>query len=379
VNGYGPAIGLIALLVQFQRCSLLSPEVENISDSDAEIHNIMAEHKIPSVAACILKNDTIVWQRYYGFADYENRKAAQGETIYELASVSKLVVVTAVMQLVERGLMDLNADINDYLPFKVRNPHYPEHRISTLHLLTHTSGLAWPVDDLEVPGFYYYYPLDSAPPLSEWLPQYILASGNRYSPSVWKNSIPGRRELYSNIGTALLGYIVERVSGIDFNSYCRRNIFEPLEMTNTSYAYSDLEMEKVARLYSDNYTVIGYYRQLHFPAHSLKSSVEDFSHFMIAYMNGGQYGTSRILSEKKVAEILTMQNPASGLCLLWDCDLGNWYGHSGGEPGISTRAEFQRDARVGVLIFSNTRNKLVYPGTRIHALIRREAQKYLNE
>jgi CubicO group peptidase (beta-lactamase class C family) len=127
------------------------------------------------------------------------------------------------------------------------------------------------------------------------------------------------------------------------------------------------------------YTVIGCYGQLHFPAHSLKSSAEDFSHFLIAYVNGGQYRTSGILSEKTVAEILTMRNPASGLCLLWDCDLGNWYGHSGGEPGVSTRAEFQRDARVGVLILSNTRNKLVYPGTRIHALIRREAQKYLNE
>jgi len=379
VKGYGPVIGLISLLLQIQRCSLLSPEVEDIPDLDAEIQNIMAEHKIPSVAACILENDTIVWQRYYGFADYENRKPTRSETIYELASVSKLVVVTAVMQLTERGLMDLNADINDYLPFKVRNPHYPEHKISTLHLLTHTSGLAWPVDDLEVPAFYHYYPLDSAPPLREWLPEYIVTGGDHYSPSVWKNSIPGKRELYSNIGTALLAYIVERVTGMDFNSYCRRNIFDPLEMANTSYAYADLDMEKVARLYSDNYTVIGYYRQLHFPAHSLKSSVEDFSHFLIAYVNGGQYRTSRILSEKTVAEILTMRNPASGLCLLWDCDLGNWYGHSGGEPGMSTRVEFQRDARVGVLIFSNTRNKFVYPGTRIHALIRREANTYLQK
>jgi CubicO group peptidase (beta-lactamase class C family) len=358
-------------------CSYFSPEVESIPDVDAEINRIIATNKIPSIAAAIVRDDTIIWQRYYGFADYENRQAAQSETIYELASVSKLVVVTAVMQLKERGLIDLNADINNYLPFKVRNPHCPEYALTCLHLLTHTSGLAWPADEDGIPGFYDYYPLDAAPPMSQWLPRYILTSGDRYRSTVWQHSIPGTREQYSNIGPALLAYIVELVTGADFASYCKRNIFEPLNMNNTSYAYGDLDMSSVARIYGDNYVPIGYYRQLHFPAHSLKSTVKDLAHFMIAYMNGGQYNTSRILSETTIHEILTMHNPASGTCLLWDCDLGNWFGHSGGEPGIAARVEFQRDARIAIVILSNKRNKLVYPGMRIHAVIRREANKYL--
>jgi CubicO group peptidase (beta-lactamase class C family) len=358
-------------------CSYFSPEVESIPDVDAEINRIIATNNIPSIAAAIVRDDTILWQRYYGFADYENRQAAQSETIYELASVSKLVVVTAVMQLKERGLIDLNADINNYLPFKVRNPHCPEYALTCLHLLTHTSGLAWPADEDGIPGFYDYYPLDAAPPMSQWLPRYILTSGDRYRSTVWKHSIPGTREQYSNIGPALLAYIVELVTGTDFASYCKRNIFEPLDMYNTSYAYGDLDMNSVARIYGDDYVPIGYYRQLHFPAHSLKSTVKDLAHFMIAYMNGGQYNTSRILGETTINEILTMHNPASGTCLLWDCDLGNWFGHSGGEPGIAARVEFQRDARIAIVILSNKRNKLVYPGMRIHAVIRREANKYL--
>lgn len=100
---------------------------------------------------------------------------------------------------------------------------------------------------------------------------------------------------------------------------------------------------------------------------------------MIAYMNGGQYKTSRILSETTINEILTTHNPASGTCLLWDGDLGNWFGHSGGEPGIAARTEFQRDARIEIVIFQNKRNKLVCPGMRIHAVIRREAKKYFNK
>jgi len=370
------AIKLVLLFIICQGCSLLAPEVEDISDLDSEINKILKEDKIPSLAGCIIKGDSIVWQNCYGYADYENRIEANNETIYELASVSKLVIVTALMQLKEQGLIDLHTDINDYLPFQIRNPHCPELKITIHHLLTHTSGLAWPTDEDNVPGFYQYYPMDSAPLLSEWLPEYLLPNGKHYVPTVWEKAIPGKREQYSNIGAALLGYLVEVVSGIDFNTYCKQNIFKPLEMPNTSYSYSDLDMNKVAKIYSDNYTLIGYYRQLHFPAHSLKSSINDFSHFIIAYMNGGLYKNSRILEENTILEILTIRNPASGTCLIWDLDLGNWYGHSGGEPGISTRTEFQRDDKIGLLIFSNKRNKVVYPGKRIHACLRREAEKH---
>jgi CubicO group peptidase (beta-lactamase class C family) len=376
MNIHKTATKIILLFVLFQGCSLLSPEVEVISDLDTEINKIMTDNKIPSVSACIIKNDSIVWQKYYGYADYGNHVLTNIETIYELASVSKLTVVTAVMQLRELGLIDLNSDINNYLPFNVRNPNYPEAKITPMHLLTHASGLAWPVDDFEVPGIYDYHPFDSAPPLSEWLPQYLLPNGIHYNSAVWKNTLPGKRELYSNIGTALLGYLVEVITGIDFNIYCKQNIFEPLEMINTSYAYSDLVMERVAIIYWENYAIIGYYRQLHYPAHSLKSTLEDFSHFIIAYMNDGRYKNSRILNENTVNEILTIQNPASGICLIWDCNIGNWYGHTGGEPGISTCAEFQRDNKIGILIFSNKRNKFVYPGNRIHACIQGEANKY---
>ena len=370
------AIKFVLLFIICQGCSLLAPEVENISYLDSEINIILKEDKIPSLAACIIKGDSIVWQNYYGYADYENRIEANNKTIYELASISKLVIVTALMQLKEQGLIDLYADINDYLPFQIRNPYYSEHKITIHHLLTHTSGLAWPTDEDNLPGFYQYYPMDSAPPLSEWLPEYLLLNGKHYVPTVWKKAIPGKREQYSNIGAALLGYLVEVVSGIDFSTYCKRNIFKPLEMINTSYSYSDMDMNKVAKIYSDNNTLIGYYRQHHFPAHSLKSSIDDFSHFIIAYMNGGLYKNSRILEENTILEILTIRNLASGTCLLWDLDLGNWYGHSGGEPGISTRTEFQRDEKIGLIIFSNKRNKLVYPGNRIHAYIRREVDKH---
>ena len=367
---------VIELLILLNNsCSIIDPDVESFSDYTAEIIKEMNEHNIPSLSACVVKNDQIVWQNHFGNSSV-NDELPNSSTIYPTASVSKTIVVTAVMQLHEQGLINLDADINHYLPFVVRNPHFPEQVITIRHLLAHTSGLAWPVDDYEVPGFYDYHPYDAAPPLNEWIPKFVLPEGINYVSAVWQNTLPGKSELYSNIGTAILGFIVEVVSGIDFNSYCKQNIFEPLEMYNTSYAYAELDMEKLVKIYGENYEQIGYYRQLHFPAQSLKTTIEDYSHFLMGYMNGGIYNGVRILQESSINQILKLNNPASGICLIWNKSLRNWYGHAGGEPGVGAQIEFHPEQKVSIIIFSNKRNGSVYIGGKIHAMIRRIAGEY---
>ena len=368
---------LILLLLTFlcSTCTIIDPEFEEFSDLDAEIRNEMSSYQIPSLSACVIKNDAIAWAKYYGNSAVVNSQP-DSNSIYPVASISKTILVTAVMQLSEQGLIDLDADINEYLPISIRNPNYPNNKITARMLLTHTSGLAWPVDDYVVPGFYEYYPLDSAPPLDEWIPQYILPNGNHYVNAVWKNTVPGERELYSNIGTAVLGYLVEVITGTDFNTYSKLNIFTPLEMNNTSYAYADLNMNNVINIYLENYEQIEHYRQLHFPAQSLKTTVEDYSHLLIAYMNGGIYKGNRILQESTIEQILQLHNPASGSCLIWKKTVGDWYEHQGGEPGVAAQVEFHPDKKVALIIFSNKRTGQVYAGNKIHALIRRVANNF---
>jgi CubicO group peptidase (beta-lactamase class C family) len=332
-------IAILLILFLSNTCSVIDPDVVEFTDFDSEISKEMSSYQIPSISACVIKNDEMVWIKYYGNSTVNN-SLPDSETIYPVASVSKTIIVTAVMQLFEQELIDLDADINNYLPISIRNPNYPDNKITARMLLTHTSGLAWPVDDYEVPGFYNYYPLDSAPPLSEWIPQYVLPGGSHYVNAVWKNTVPGERELYSNIGTAVLGYLVEVISGMDFNTYCTQNIFTPLEMNSTSYAYSDLNMNNVVNIYWDNYQQIEHYRQLHFPAQSLKTTIEDYSHLLIMCMNGGDYNGTRILQEGTTEQILQLHNPASGRCLIWKMTVGGWYEHQGGEPGVAAQVEF---------------------------------------
>ena len=98
-------------------------------------------HK-PSVSACIIINDSVVWSKGYGLYDIENNKPATPDTLYLMASISKTVTATALMQLYEQELFDLDDDVNDYLPFSLRNPNFLDTSITFRMLLSHRSSLA---------------------------------------------------------------------------------------------------------------------------------------------------------------------------------------------------------------------------------------------
>lgn len=331
---------------------------------------------IPSVVACIVRDDAIVWEGNYGYADFSDTVPASNQTIYTLMSVSKLMISVAVMQLWEKGKLDLDADINLYLPFEVRNPKYPDKIITSHHLLTHTSGLAWPLDEDRIPDFYFFFPGDEMPPISEWLPEYILPGGGGYRSSVWKNFQPGEKELYSNIGTSLLAHIVEQISKQDYMDYCREHIFEPLEMPNTEFRYSYLNEYQIATPFISPQIPMDPYNYRAYPAGNVKSNMIDFSHFMMAILNHGEYKGKRILEKSSVAKMFEIHNPASGSSLLWWHCLGDCIGHSGGGTGFSTRAEWYFEVNMGMFIFSNMVNNSVYPQGRIYELVRLQCQRF---
>jgi len=92
-------------------------------DIDAEIQQLMIDYGLPSVSACVIKGNQVVWSGYYGYADNENLVGASEETIYHIASISKLFIATAIMQLSDQGKLNIDDDINNYLPSPMRNPH----------------------------------------------------------------------------------------------------------------------------------------------------------------------------------------------------------------------------------------------------------------
>jgi CubicO group peptidase (beta-lactamase class C family) len=341
------------------------------SEVDMNISKEMEEKAIPSVVACVVDSNDIRWTGTFGYANTEYAIPATEETIYPLESISKLFIAITVFQLWEQGLINLEEDINSYLPFEVRNPNFPDSPITPYMLLNHTSSLAWPTEDDDIPDFHHFYKLDEAPPLiRDWLPEYILPGGESYRDVVWKSFTPGEMYLYSNIGASLLALVVEEISGMDYRDYCRTNIFDPLEMESTSFYFSELDYEHIATPYNDENNPMWYFTCRHYPSGFINTNLIDFANFAKACLRYGELNGKRILNEETFRKMLELQIPQAGVSYLWDHYIGDAVGHIGGGTGFSTLAEWNHNNGTAFFILSNKHNTSVYHKGRLYELVK---------
>ena len=275
---------------------------------DLSIRITMIAGRIPSVTAGIIQDETLIWDDGYGYYDFQGFKQPNKHTIYQVASVSKTVTATAILQLYEQGLFSLDDDVNEFLPFSLRNPAYPGTPITFRMLLSHHASLH---DHDQITAYEYFEGNYSLSYLSELLDP----NGTDFHPEFWGENKPGTGGNYSNIGFTILGYLVELLSGQSLEFYCQQHIFQPLQMYNTSFVLESLNQDQIAgqylrfgRIYLKipfvDYTFLD-------PCGGLLSSVEDLSHFLIAHMNQGLYQDVRILKESTIKEMHHIQYPNS--------------------------------------------------------------------
>ncbi len=331
---------------------------------DEFIKSKIDENHIPGIAVCIVKDSKIDWSNAYGWADIENKTSMSTNTIMNIASISKTITATAIMQLWERGQLKLDADINEYLSIHVRNPHFPDVPITIRNLLTHTSSIG----DGSAYGESYSCG-DPKISLKYWVTNYLTKQGIFYNENEnfhsWK---PGNKYRYSNVGFGLLGYIVEEVSKVPFNNYCKEHILSPLRMNNSGWHLAEIDTANHAVPYTyinlpkkgnvqalNNNIAHCFYSFANYTDGLFRTSVEELSHFLIAIMNGGVYGNKQILKKSTINEMLTLQiegNDSQGLC--WrKSEFESLWGHGGGDPGISTQMRFNPETRIGVIVFKN--------------------------
>ena len=352
---------------------------------DKKIELFMKLAKVPSISSCVIEGDEVTWSNSYGFYDLENRKPATENTIYNIGSISKTITGTALMQLWEQGLFDLDEDINNYLPFSLRNPNFPNESITFRMLLSHSSSLN-PLGGIPIYREYIWSNFSGDPPFSffpdPWLEEYLHPGGKWYSSTYWNSYYhPGEYTMYSNVNFDIVCCLVELISGEIFVDYCKNHIFQPLEMYNTSFNLSELDIDNVAipyHYYDREYLQINelsyilgdytppekYWRIRAYAAGGLYTSVFDLSHFYIAHMNGGVWNHVRILEEETVEEMHTIQPPGNldpiGGCyhgLAWttmDTPFGfSISGYNGGSLGVTTYMYFIPSEELGVIGFYN--------------------------
>ncbi len=278
---------------------------------------------VAGATVLVTKDGQEFLKKGYGFSDLAKKKPVDpGNTIFRLASISKLFTWISVMQLVEQGKLDLDTDVNRYIDFQI-TPAFGK-PMTLRNLMTHTGGFEEEIRDILL--------VDSKKMIS--LREYLIENQPR------RMYPPGEISAYSNYGVGLGGYVVEHVSGQPFEQYVAEHIFQPLGMTHSSFGqpatpeHSPFESEGYKD--STEKPVVGFEIFSPAPAGGVSSTAGDMGRFGQALLNGGELDGHRILSAKSLEAMWTRQFAASeampamctGFYQVWRNGL-HFVGHNG--------------------------------------------------
>ncbi|MBA5762539.1 serine hydrolase [Vibrio sp. 404] len=374
---------------------------------DEDLNRALQDLPAASISAAIIKNNQLYWHKNYGFEDLDSKRKMTEESAWQtIGSISKLVVWTALMQLVERGDLDLHRDVSDYLGFKLRSPYYPQTSITTYHLMTHSSSLSsrklmskpYPMADS--------FCQNQDQTLAQWVEQYLNPSSESFSDvmvfdeyeagdfaNVSQDPL-GVVSGYSNLNAVVGAYLVERITDQKFNAYCEDAIFEPCAMKQTSWSkdkplhwMTHYEAEyspraPIMQVYTKamidqgytgeafsfmpdgrkflNFSNCDYFSPV-YPMGLLGTSMQSLLPFFLAFVNQGRVNDVAILQPESVAKILSIQRRdkslGTHLGLGWfrkqDAYGNQLWGHDGGGPGVVSSAYVNPAKGSGVLLFIN--------------------------
>lgn len=287
-----------------------------------------------------------------GLADVEAGARATATTPFQVASIAKTVIAVAVMQLVEEGLVSLDADVSTYVGFSVRSPrlaHGLSRPITVRHLLSHTSSI---VDRAEETA------AGAEVALDDFLRGYLTDAGNENA--VFLDAGPGAVMRYSNIGPSLAALAVEHVTHTRFADRVKKRIFEPLGMSTAAFGARAPMPKAPALPYASRgsaFVRLGPPSHALYPVVDLFASALDLTRFGRAILRGGELDGVRILADESVSEMLRVHfDAAPEEALGWQVrrfGTARVLGHEGEDVGASTALYVDLHAGVGAVVLSN--------------------------
>jgi len=350
---------------------------------------MLARH-IPGLSACLVhKQGHILWSQNFGYANLATNEKMSFDHVQNIASISKTFTTVAAMQQIEAGLLDLDADVNDYLPFDFRHPGYPDQAITARMLMRHASGLR----DGSVYARHYACG-DPRMSLGVWINEYLDQSGVFYNAdenfAPWA---PGEKYEYCNVSFGLLGHLVEITSGLSLPDYCERNIFTPLGMSRTRWMIADIDPDMTTTPYTwveentargpswggvplgviksggptlqntlpNGYNANCIYNHPNYPDGFLRTSVAQMATWAQLWLGDGEIDGVRLLNPGTTQNMFTGDGfaaPGERQGLTWysghEIDGEPLWGHDGSDPGVSTSLLMARDTGLAAVVFTNT-------------------------
>ena len=326
------------------------------ADLEPEIRRALVEGNIPSATIALVSGDKVIWTGAYGESNLRARTPATVNTVYLIGSTFKAMSTVALLQQMEQGKFKLDEPVNKYLDFKIQNED-PKNPVTFRHLFTHTSGLTG--DFGAVPVW------NNAAPTT--LDEFVRTSLKVAHPPMTKVE-------YSNPAFTLIGYLVEKFSGVPYRQYIKENIFKPLEMTSTEFDPTPDMDERMSVPYVVNKETgkqepAVRIRAAVYPAGIVYGTILDQSNWLILNLNGGVFKGKRIISEEILNQMMTRQfdqfkgriegiwgNETAGFGLTWWSqvrDGDRYFAHSGSLAGYTAFLLGNRERKLGFAILTN--------------------------
>jgi CubicO group peptidase (beta-lactamase class C family) len=325
---------------------------------DAEIRAALAEGGLPSLTVAVVDRGGVVWSGAYGYSNRWARTPATPETVYLIGSTFKAQSALALLQQMERGAFDLDEPVRDWLtPFRIRRED-PTRPVTFRQLLTHTSGLPAAF------GAHSVWGETLPPPLDAYVRDSLALVAD-----------PGTEVVYSNVGFALVGWLVERVSGERYADYVRERVWQPLGMTSTAFAPTPWMEERLAIPYvrgeGGALEPTVWLKADVWPAGVVYGTVLDQARWLAFNLGDGATADGvRLLEPGTLEAMQTLQDQRHAARFLgagWGYGptgygFGWWtttragerfFAHAGGVPGYSSFLMGNRDRGVGVVLLTN--------------------------
>jgi CubicO group peptidase (beta-lactamase class C family) len=345
-------------LIAFLIIGAIVPSKAQNEKAERDFKTVMEKYSAVGASVAVVKDGKIIYTHSFGFKDLENKKPLNDQDIFRIASISKSFSATSIMQLVEAGKISLNDDFGDLVGFKIRNPKFPDQKITLKMALSHTSSL----NDSQG-----YLNLDVINPDKnpDWAKCY-----NDYA--------PGTKFDYCNLNFNLIGTIIEKKSGERFDNYVKNHVIKPLRLY-AGYCVDSLDSTRFVSLYEYHvdtkiYTpsptayaprraeianyIMGYSTPIFSPTGGMKISATDLAKYMIMHMNYGTASGVKIISKKSAKKMQTSLSDDEGYgfairtadSLIPGVKLK---GHTGSAYGLYSTMFFNPKEKFGFVIITN--------------------------
>jgi CubicO group peptidase (beta-lactamase class C family) len=329
---------------EFYKPTGISPACRKVFDEyRASIPERMNKHKIPGLSIAVVDRDGVLWSAGFGRTG-KSKQPVTPETLFSIQSMSKTFTATAVMMAVQDGLVDVDTPITKYLPdftVKSRYEQNPQEKITLRHLLSHTAGFAHeaPVGNN----------LDTRYGSFE---EHVLSIQD-----TWLRCRVGAKSNYSNLGIDLAAYILQVKSGMVFEEYMKKKVFDPLGMPTSSVDYDFVEQFPNRALGHVPFVAEVPVAIPMVAAGGVYTSAAELSRFVRFHLNRGTIDSRRILDARSIDTMYTSSavSPGYGLGIgigtKYDTYLLN---HGGGGFGFLTTMTWYPEYGIGCVVLTNS-------------------------